>query len=126
MRNEQLDLLFGALADTTRRAIIARLAKGEASVSELAHPFQMSLPAVTRHIQVLEKAGLLNKSVDQKFRRCQMNPSRLKDLSEWVEHYRKYWEESLDSLETYLADIQAPTYNHKPPTRLKQPKRKKP
>lgn len=124
MTNEQLDNLFGALADTTRRGILARLAQGEASVSELAQPFEMSLPAITRHIQVLEKAGLVDKSVDRKFRRCRMNPSRLRDLSEWVEHYRKYWEENLDSLESYLARIQADSPES--PTERKTAKRSKP
>jgi DNA-binding transcriptional ArsR family regulator len=106
MTSEQLDNLFGALADSTRRAILTRLMDGDATVKELAKPFEMSLPAVTRHIQVLEKAGLVTKSVDKKFRPCRLNGDRLKDLAEWAQHQREAWERNLDQLEKYLAEFQ--------------------
>jgi DNA-binding transcriptional ArsR family regulator len=102
--SRNLDLTFNALADPTRRALLARLARGEASVSELARPFlkSMSLPAVTKHVKVLERAGLVVKSRDAQRRPCRLNPDALKDASACLEEYRIYWEESLDRLGEYL------------------------
>jgi DNA-binding transcriptional ArsR family regulator len=99
-----LDQTFSALADGTRRAILARLMAGEASVSELAEPFlhEMSLPAVTKHLKVLERAGLITKTREAQFRPCRLNPEGLKDVADWMETYRIYWEESLDRLDAYL------------------------
>lgn len=99
-----LDHTFSALADPTRRAILARLAAGEASVTELAQPFlgNMSLPAVTKHLKVLERAGLITKAREAQWRPCRLNPDALKDASDWMEQYRVYWEESLDRLDAYL------------------------
>lgn len=104
---DQLSQTFSALADPTRRAMLARLAKGQANVSELAKPFlkQMSLPAVTKHLKVLEKAGLVTKKQDAQRRPCELNPQALKDAAEWMEQYRAFWEESLDRLGEYLKTI---------------------
>jgi DNA-binding transcriptional ArsR family regulator len=104
---DSLSQTFAALADPTRRAILARLSEGEANVSELAKPFlkDMSLPAVTKHLKVLEKAGLITKSRDAQWRPCKFNGEKLKDVSEWMELYRQYWEESLDRLEEYLKTV---------------------
>lgn len=102
-----LDDTFAALADPTRRAMLAQLANGEASVSELAKPFlkQMSLPAVTKHIKVLVKAGLVTKSIDAQWRQCKLNGEALKDATQWMEQYRAYWEESFDRLGEYLKTV---------------------
>jgi DNA-binding transcriptional ArsR family regulator len=99
-----LDQTFAALSDGTRRAILARLASGEASVTELAQPFlhSMSLPAVTKHLQVLERAGLITKTREAQWRPCRLNPEGLRDAADWMEQYRVYWEESLDRLDAYL------------------------
>lgn len=99
-----LDHTFSALADPTRRAILERLTLGEASVTELAEPFlkSMSLPAITKHVQVLERAGLVTKTRDAQRRPCRLNPEALKDAVDWMEHYRVFWEESLDRLDVYL------------------------
>lgn len=104
-----LSQTFSALADPTRRAILARLSKGEASVSDLAQPFlkEMSLPAVTKHLKVLERAGLVTKSRDAQFRPCKLNGSPLKGVADWTEQYRVFWEESFDRLGLYLKSIQA-------------------
>jgi DNA-binding transcriptional ArsR family regulator len=104
-----LSQTFAALADPTRRAMIARLAEGQANVSELAAPFldKMSLPAVTKHLQVLEKAGLVVKSRDAQRRPCELKPEGLKDVAEWMEQYRAFWEESFDRLEEYLKTVTA-------------------
>ena len=106
---DYLSQTFSALADPTRRAILARLSKGEASVSDLARPFlrNMSLPAVTKHLKVLEKAGLITKGRDAQFRPCKLNGSPLKDVADWTEQYRVFWEESFDRLDLYLKSIQA-------------------
>lgn len=104
---DQLSLTFSALADPTRRAMLAQLTKGEASVSDLAQPFlkEMSLPAVTKHLKVLERAGLITKSRDAQWRPCKINAAPLKDLSNWMETYRVFWEESFDRLEEYLKTV---------------------
>jgi DNA-binding transcriptional ArsR family regulator len=100
---------FSALADPTRRAMLARLAKGEANVSELARPFldDMSLPAVTKHLKVLERAGLITKTREAQWRPCKLNGDGFKDVAEWMEVYRKYWEESFDRLDAYLKTVMA-------------------
>ena len=105
---DPLSILFSALADPTRRAILARLAQGEASVSDLAEPFlgSMSLPAVTKHLKVLENAGLVTKSREAQWRPCKLNGKALQEAAEWMEPYRVYWEESFDRLESYLEEIQ--------------------
>jgi DNA-binding transcriptional ArsR family regulator len=99
-----LDQTFAALADPTRRAMLARLSKGEANVSDLARPFlkEMSLPAVTKHIKVLEKAGLVTKTREAQWRPCKLNGEALKDAADWMEQYRVFWEESFDRLDAYL------------------------
>ena len=104
---DQLSTIFGALADPTRRAILARLATGEASVSELAKPFAMSLPAVSRHLKVLERAGLIARSRTAQWRPCRLAPTPLKAVSEWLEEYRRFWDESLDNLTDYLKELQS-------------------
>ena len=104
---DRLDRTFGALADPTRRAILARLAKGEASVTELAEPFEMSLPAVSKHLKVLETAGLISRGRDAQWRPCRLEAAPLRDISNWVERYRKFWEESFDRLDAYLREIQS-------------------
>ncbi|MDR3690584.1 MAG: metalloregulator ArsR/SmtB family transcription factor [Fimbriimonas sp.] len=106
MSSEQLDRTFAALADPTRRAILARLALGETSVKELAQPFAMTPPAVTKHLKVLEHAGLIQRSRTAQWRPCSLNPEPLKLASDWLEEYRRYWEQSFDRLDAYLAEIQ--------------------
>jgi DNA-binding transcriptional ArsR family regulator len=102
-----LDTTFSALADPTRRAILARLASGEASVNELARPFDVSLPAISKHLKVLERAGLITRGRDAQRRPCRLAPSQLKAVSDWVEQYRRFWEESFDRLDEYLRELQA-------------------
>jgi DNA-binding transcriptional ArsR family regulator len=102
-----LDATFAALADPTRRAILARLARGETSVMELAKPFDMSLPAVSKHLKVLERAGLIARGREAQFRPCRIEPKALKDIDDWLEHYRRFFEESLDRLDVYLQELQA-------------------
>ena len=103
---DRLSETFGALADPTRRAILARLSKGEASVTELAEPFRLSLPAVSKHLKVLEHAGLITQRREAQWRPCRLEPSRLKDVDEWLERYRRIYEASFDSLDDYLRQIQ--------------------
>jgi DNA-binding transcriptional ArsR family regulator len=102
----ELDKAFGALADPTRRAILARLGRGEAGVLELAGPFPMSQPAISKHLKVLEAAGLISRRRDARRRLCRLEPQRLKHISEWVGSYRQYWEESFSRLDDYLDNIQ--------------------
>jgi DNA-binding transcriptional ArsR family regulator len=106
MSNEQLSLTFAALADPTRRAILAHLAKGEASVSELAKPFKMSLPAISKHIKVLERAGLIVRGREAQWRPCQIQAQPLKEAADWIEQYRQLWEQRLDRLDDYLHELQ--------------------
>ena len=103
---DQLDETFAALANSTRRAILARLAKGGATVNELAAPFQMTLPAVSKHIKVLEKAGLVVRDRKAQFRPCVLNPAPLKDISRWTEQYRPEWESRFDRMDDYLKSLQ--------------------
>lgn len=107
MAEDTLSQTFSALADPTRRAILARLSKGEANVSDLAKPFmkQMSLPAITKHLKVLEKAGLITKSREAQWRPCKLNGEPFKNAVDWMEQYRVFWEESLDRLEAYLKTV---------------------
>ncbi len=106
MQADRLNATFAALADPTRRAIIARLAKGEAPVTELAKPFDMTLPAISKHLKVLERAGLIERGRDAQWRPCRLKPAPLKDAADWVERYRQFWEQSFDRLEEYLREIQ--------------------
>lgn len=103
---DQLSLTFGALADPTRRAILARLARGPAAVTELAAPFDMSLPAVSKHLKVLERAGLIERGREAQWRPCELKAKPLKDAAEWVERYRTFWEARLDRLDEYLRELQ--------------------
>jgi len=107
MQTDALSAKFSALADPTRRAILARLALGETSVGDLAEPFDMSLPAVSKHLKVLEHAGLISRSREAQWRPCRIEATGLKDLDEWLEHYRKLWEERFDRLDAYLKELQA-------------------
>jgi DNA-binding transcriptional ArsR family regulator len=106
MSTDHLSQTFAALADPTRRAILARLSVGICSVSELAEPFDMSLPAVSKHLQVLERAGLIGRQRDAQWRRCHINAAPLKDVVDWAEHYRHLWEGRLDRLDSYLQQLQ--------------------
>lgn len=101
---DDLDHTFAALADPTRRAILARLASGEASVGELAAPFEMSLPAVSKHLRVLVRAGLLAQTKDGRVRRCRLVPDPLREAQDWIDHYRRFWEQQFDALESYLQE----------------------
>jgi DNA-binding transcriptional ArsR family regulator len=112
-----LDATFAALADATRRAILARLASGEASVTELAKPFDMSLPAISKHLKVLERAGLIARGRDAQWRPARLDAGPLKDVADWVDHYRKFWEESFDRLDEYLREIQKKEKDNVPKNR---------
>ena len=104
--DDQLSVIFAALADPTRRAIIGRLADGDATVTELAEPFPISLPAISRHLKVLERAGLIARGREAQWRPCRLEAGPLKEASDWIEHYRRFWEQSLDRLEAYLREVQ--------------------
>jgi DNA-binding transcriptional ArsR family regulator len=103
---DPLTTTFAALADPTRRAILARLTRGEATVSELAAPFDMSLPAISKHLKVLQRAGLIEQGRQAQWRPCRLKPERLRDVSDWIGQYRRYWEESFDRLDEYLRELQ--------------------
>jgi DNA-binding transcriptional ArsR family regulator len=103
---DRLSLTFSALADPTRRAILARLSSGETSVTDLARPFDMSLPAITKHLKVLERAGLISRSREAQWRPCKLEAEPLHMASDWMEQYRRFWEERFDRLEDYLATLQ--------------------
>ncbi len=118
MQTDPLSSTFAALADPTRRAILARLASGEASVTELAKPFDMSQPAVSKHLKVLERAGLISRGREAQWRPCKLEATRMKEIAEWVEHYRRFWEESFDRLDEYLQEMQdAEKKSNKPATK---------
>ena len=102
---DPLSATFAALADPTRRAILARLASGKASVTELAEPFQMSMPAISKHLKVLERAGLIARGREAQWRPCELEAAPLKDIAVWVEHYRQFWEQSFDRLDEYLKEL---------------------
>jgi DNA-binding transcriptional ArsR family regulator len=112
MSPDRLSSTFAALADPTRRAILARLASGEISVLKLAKPFDMSLPAVSKHLKVLERAGLIARGREAQWRPCRLKAAPLKGIADWVEHYRRFWEESFDRLDDYLKELQRKEKKH--------------
>ncbi len=107
MSADQLSMTFSALSDPTRRAILARLASGETTVTDLARPFKMTKPAVTKHLKVLERARLIERGRDAQWRPCRLKAKPLRDAHDWIEQYRKFWEERLDRLEEYLRELQS-------------------
>lgn len=107
MSIDQLSLTFAAIADPTRRAILLQLAKGEAPVKDLAEPFQMTLPAITKHLKVLERAGLIERSRSAQMRPCKLRAKPLKEAASWIDRYRAFWEQSFDRLDNYLKEIQS-------------------
>ena len=107
MATDQLSTTFAALADPTRRAILARLSRGQATVTELAKPFDVTLPGISKHLKVLERAGLVARGRNAQWRPCRLRARPLKDVAHWVEHYRRFWEESFDRLDEYLKEVQA-------------------
>lgn len=112
MAADQLTVTFQALADPTRRAILARLARGETSVTELAAPFDMSLPAISKHLKVLERARLIEKGREAQWRPCRLRAAPLREAAKWIEKYREFWDQSFDRLEQYLDDIQEKETHH--------------
>ncbi len=112
MTSHRLTTTLAAIADPTRRAILARLASGEASVTELAEPFAMSLPGVSKHLRVLERAGLITRGREAQWRPCRLAAGPLKDVANWVEHYRRFWAESLDRLDDYLRELKNKEKKH--------------
>lgn len=112
MTTDRLSLTLAALADPTRRAILARLASGQASVTELAAPFDMSMPAISKHLKVLEGAGLIARSRDAQWRPCHLEAGPLKGVADWVEHYRRFWDESFDRLDAYLSELKKKEKKH--------------
>jgi DNA-binding transcriptional ArsR family regulator len=109
MPTDHLSVTFAALADPTRRAILARLSQGEASVTELAEPFDLSLPGVSKHLKVLQRAGLITQSRKAQWRPCRLEGARFKEAAEWVGEYRRFWDESFERLDEYLAELQKET-----------------
>ena len=109
MANDQLSVTFAALADPTRRAILARLAEGEASVTELAKPFDLSLPGISKHLKVLQRAGLITQSRSAQWRPCRLEGGRLKEAAEWVGEYRRFWDESFQNLDVVLKELMKET-----------------
>lgn len=109
---DPLSITFAALADPTRRAILGRLAKGERSVTDLAKPFDMSLPGISKHLKVLERARLIRRGRDAQWRPCKLRADPLRDVATWVDHYRKFWDESFDRLDDYLKELQAKESKH--------------
>jgi DNA-binding transcriptional ArsR family regulator len=112
MTTDHLSSTFAALADPTRRSILARLAIGEAPVTELAKPFDMSMPAISKHLKVLERAGLIARSREAQWRPCRIEAGRLKEVADWVEEYRRFWEQSLDRLDEYLKELKLKEKKH--------------
>jgi|SRR5665213_3455422 len=125
MNEAYLDTTFAALADPTRRAILARLALGETSVTELARPFEMSMPAISKHLKVLEKAGLIDRGRDAQTRPARLNPTALKTAAAWIDEYRRFWEESFDRLDAYLQRLQADEASRKQTKRKTSAKKRK-
>jgi DNA-binding transcriptional ArsR family regulator len=119
MALDQLSVTLAAIADPTRRAILERLAEGEATVGELAEPFEMSLPAISKHLKVLEQAGLIERGRDAQWRPCRIAAGPLKEVADWVGRYRNHWEESFDRLDAYLRELQ----NRESKTKQKKPGR---
>ena len=112
MAVDHLSLTFSALADPTRRAILSRLSGGETSVTELAKPFDMTLPGISKHLKVLERAGLITRGREAQWRPCKLEAQRLKEVAEWVENYRMFWEQSFDRLDDYLKELQKKEQKH--------------
>lgn len=112
MAADHLSSTFSALADPTRRAILARLAAGESSVTEIARPFKISLPAITKHLKVLERSGLITRSRDAQWRPCRLKAKPMKEAADWLQHYRRHWEESFDRLDDYLSQLQTKEQKH--------------
>jgi DNA-binding transcriptional ArsR family regulator len=112
MSPDRLSTTFAALADPTRRAILARLTSGEASVTELTEPFEMSMPAISKHLKVLERAGLIARGREAQWRPCRLEARPLKDVADWVAHYRRFWEESFDRLDGYLRELKTKEKTH--------------
>ncbi len=112
MATDTLSTTFAALADPTRRAILARLASGERSVTELAKPFEMTLPAVTKHLKVLQRAGLISQGRQAQWRPCRLEAKPLREVADWVQEYRRFWEERLDRLEDYVRELQTQERKH--------------
>jgi DNA-binding transcriptional ArsR family regulator len=125
MPTDHLTATFAALADPTRRAILARLASSETSVKELAEPFDMSMPAVSKHLKVLETAGLITRGREAQWRPCKLAARPLKEAAGWIDNYRKFWEESFDRLDEYLLELQAQERQNKPKRKDKRHVRKK-
>jgi len=121
MSPDRLSLTFAALADPTRRAILARLTRGQVSVTELAEPHAMSLPAISKHLRVLERSGLIERSRDAQWRPCKLKAAPIKEAVDWMEQYRQHWEQSLDRLEVYLKELQ----KRNPPIQAKPHGRRK-
>ncbi len=114
MPEDALSSTFSALADPTRRAILARLTSGEATVTELAEPFDISGPAISRHLKVLERAGLIARGREAQWRPCRLEAARLKEIDDWLDHYRRYWEESFDRIDDYLKKLKKGGASHEP------------
>lgn len=110
--DDRLSLIFAALADPTRRAILERLTHGEMSVTELAEPFELSLPAITKHLKVLERAGLITRGREAQWRPARLEPAPFKEIAEWTERYRQFWDQSFQRLDTYLANLQTKENQH--------------
>ena len=115
MTSDRLSTTFAALADPTRRAILARLVSGDASVTELAEPFNMSMPAVSKHLKVLERAGLIARGREAQWRPCRLEPAPLREVDDWMSHYRRFWSENFERLDSYLRDTQGPAAPATPP-----------
>ncbi|MEU8328954.1 metalloregulator ArsR/SmtB family transcription factor [Micromonospora sp. NPDC048839] len=114
MTADPVDAVFAALADPTRRAILARLATGAATVNELAAPFPISVQAVSKHLAVLERAGLIVRTREAQWRRCRLDPAPLRTLAEWLDQYRRLWDDHYDTLDTYLRDLRETHHEHAP------------
>lgn len=122
---DKLNLTFTALADPTRRAILARLSQGEATVKDLAKPFDMSAPAITKHLKMLENAGLISRGREAQWRPCRLEADGLKDVADWIGEYRKFWEDSFDRLDAYLKTMTSRTEKKKPAKGTRYGQRKK-
>ena len=122
MRADRLDAVFAALADPTRRAILARLVDGESSVTALAEPFRMSLPAISKHLKVLERAGLIARGREAQWRPCRLDAGPLRDVAEWMEPYRRFWTERFDRLDDYLRRVQDKEERHAGTRRRRAPR----
>jgi len=121
--DDRLSATFGALADPTRRAILARLASGEASVTQLAEPFAMSMPAISKHLKVLERAGLIRRGREAQWRPCRLEAGPLQEIAGWIEHYRRFWEENFDRLDDYLRQLKKPGGRNKETRHVRKQRR---